>query len=83
MPTFTTNIENMTKISAGWLIEQSGLKGYSLGTVGTYDKNALVLVNHGGASQNDVINASGQIIKKVYEKFGIVIKIEPEIIKEN
>ncbi len=82
MPTFPTNIENMTKISAGWLIEQAGLKGFSFGKVGTYEKNALVLVNHGGASQNDVINTCKQIIKKVHEKFGILLETEPEIIIE-
>lgn len=82
MPTFPTNAENMTKVSAGWLIEQAGLKDYSFGTVGTHEKNALVLVNCGGASQSDVVNACGQIIKKVYEKFSIELETEPEIIKE-
>lgn len=79
MPSFAVS-ETLVKIPAGWLIEQSGLKGADFGQVGTYDKNALVLVNKGGATQADVISVREQIIDTVYNKFGITLHSEPEII---
>lgn len=81
LPLYPTDDENMLKIPAGWLIEHAGLKGVSFGPVGTYEKNALVLVNHGGATQDNVIHARDEIIKIVYHKFGIMLESEPEIIK--
>jgi UDP-N-acetylmuramate dehydrogenase len=69
-----------TKIPAGWLIENSGLKGKSFGNVSIYDKNALVLVNNGGATEKDILDAKNQIIKIVEDKFGIILEQEPEII---
>jgi UDP-N-acetylmuramate dehydrogenase len=80
LPLYTVD-ENFVKIPAGWLIEHSGLKGVAFGPVGTYDKNALVLINHGGATQANVIKARDEIIKIVYKKFGIMLESEPEIIK--
>jgi UDP-N-acetylmuramate dehydrogenase len=68
------------KIPAGWLIENSGLKGKSFGEVSVYDKNALVLVNKGRATYQDIINARNKIIKIVKDKFGIELEQEPEII---
>ncbi len=86
MPTFHVSArkdlaEELVKIPAGWLIENSGLKGADFGTVGTYEKNALVLINLGSATQDDVISARDQIISAVYEKFGITLESEPEIVK--
>ncbi len=66
------------KISAGWLIDNLGLKGYSLGKVGIYDKQALVLVNlGGGANKTDVLNLANYIIKQVYNVYNIRLNIEP------
>ncbi len=69
------------KIPAGWLIENAELKGVNFGSVGTYEKNAIVLINCGTATQADVISARDQIIDEVYKKFGIRLESEPEIIK--
>lgn len=72
--------ENNTKIPAGWLIEQSGLKGKSFGKITVYAKNALILTNTGEATQTDVENAKNEIVKIVKEKFDIVLEQEPEVI---
>ncbi len=69
------------KIPAGWLIENAGLKGHNFGNVSVYEKNALVLVNNGGATGQDFANARDHIIKTVFDKFGITLEQEPEIIK--
>lgn len=69
-----------TKVPAGWLIENAGLKGISFGKVSVYDKNALVLVNLDNATCEDIISARNEIIKIVNDKFGIVLEQEPEIV---
>jgi UDP-N-acetylmuramate dehydrogenase len=71
---------NMVKIPAGWLIENAGLKGKSFGNISVYDKNALVLVNNGEATKNDLMKAKNEIVKIVEQKFGITLEQEPEII---
>jgi UDP-N-acetylmuramate dehydrogenase len=72
--------ENYSKVPAGWLIENAGFKGKSFGSISIYDKNALVLVNNGGASYQDLINTKKEIIRNVEQKFGIILEQEPEII---
>jgi UDP-N-acetylmuramate dehydrogenase len=72
--------DNYTKVPAGWLIENAGLKGRTFGNVSVYDKNALVLVNTKGASFEDIIFARDEIIKIVKDKFDIVLEQEPEIL---
>lgn len=72
---------DMVKIPAGWLIEKAGLKGKNFGTLSVYDHNALVLVNNGGASYADAVFVRDSIIKTVFDKFGITLEQEPEIIK--
>ncbi len=73
-------LESFVKIPAGWLLEQSGLKGKSFGSVSVYDKNALVLVNNGDATFTDLENVKNQIIQTVYDKFGITLEPEPEFV---
>lgn len=72
--------DDLTKIPAGWLIENAGLKGESFGNVSLCDKNALVLINTGNATSEDIIKARNEIIKIVKDKFGITLEQEPEIV---
>ena len=65
------------KIAAGWLIEQCGWKGKDLGAVGMYDKQALILVNRGGATGADVIALMQAVQRDVREKFGVQLTPEP------
>lgn len=78
---FDTDDISMKKVSAGWLIEKSGWKGRDLGRVGMYEKNALVMVNRGGATLKDVIILEDIVKKSVLDKFGIVLTREPSIIQ--
>lgn len=68
------------KLAAGWLIEQCGWKGKTVGHTGTWKNQALVLVNHGGATGQEVYNFSSQIIDSVYTKFGVTLQREVNII---
>jgi UDP-N-acetylmuramate dehydrogenase len=72
--------DSYTKVPAGWLIENAGLKGKSFGKVSIYYKNALVLVNTNNATYEDIISTRDEIVKTVKEKFGIELEQEPEII---
>lgn len=72
--------ESHIKIPAGWLIENAGLKGKLFGNISVYNKNALVLINNGNASKDDLMKAKNEIIRVVEEKFGIILEQEPEII---
>jgi len=69
--------EGMIKAPAGWLIERSGWKGKTVGNVGVHRLQALVIVNYGGASGQEVIDLSMEIRKTVKEMFGI--DLEPEV----
>jgi UDP-N-acetylmuramate dehydrogenase len=79
MPHYTID-SNHEKIPAGWMIEQCGWKGRSLGRAGVHDKQALVLVNRGGATGAEVVTLCETIRKDVREKFGIDIHPEVNII---
>jgi len=68
------------KIAAGWLIEQCGWKGKRVGQVGTYAKQALVLVNYGVRNGQEIIEFAEQIKTDVKSTFGIELEIEPQLI---
>jgi len=65
------------KLAAGWLIEQAGWKGKNLGPVGMYEKQALVLVNRGGATGADVRRTMAAVQAAVHEKFTVDLTPEP------
>lgn len=69
--------EQSVKIPAAWLIDQCGWKGKTIGTVGVHHKQALVLVNKGGATGSDVMELCNAIIRDVQSRYGI--KIRPEV----
>lgn len=65
------------KISAGWLIEKAGLKGYRIGDAAVYDKHALILVNYGNATGSDIWQVAEHVIETVFKKFQV--SLEPEV----
>jgi UDP-N-acetylmuramate dehydrogenase len=69
--------DGLTKLSAGWLIEKAGLKGFRLGPVGVSDRHALVLVNHDGGEQADIAALAAHIKRTVRDRFGIQLQEEP------
>lgn len=79
MPHYTVD-ESHEKIPAGWMIEQCGWKGRSLGRAAVHDKQALVLVNRGGATGSEVVALCRKIQYDVKERFGIDIQPEVNII---
>ena len=72
--------EGRVKLAAGWLIDRTGMKGYREGSVGVHERQALVLVNHGGATGGEVIAFARTVQAKVREKFGIEIDTEVNIL---
>lgn len=80
MPNF--EVKGGVKIPAAWMIEQCGWKGKTLGRVGVYEKQALVLVNRGGATGEEVLALCEAIRGDVFRKFGVKIVPEAIIIKD-
>ena len=72
--------EGRVKLAAGWLIDRAGMKGRREGAVGVHERQALVLVNHGGATGGEVIAFAHKVQETVREKFGIAIDTEVNIL---
>ena len=79
MPVYTDN-DGQMKLAAGWLIEKCGWKGKRTGDSGVHDKQALVLVNYGKATGKEIYALSEEIKKSVYEKFGVDLEREVEVV---
>ena len=72
--------EEVMKVPAAWLIDRAGWKGKRFGNYGVHDRQALVLVNHGGATGAELFDLSSRILESVHATFGIQLEREVNII---
>jgi UDP-N-acetylmuramate dehydrogenase len=79
MPSYPLK-DGCVKLSAGWLIEQCGFKGKRTGATGVYERQALVIVNYGGATGNEIALFAESIREAVYQRFGVTLTPEVKYI---
>ena len=72
--------DGQSKLAAGWLIDQAGWKGHRQGDAGVHAKQALVLVNYGAASGQDILHLAAQIQADIRERYGVELEIEPNVL---
>jgi UDP-N-acetylmuramate dehydrogenase len=70
-------VDGSVKLSAAWLIDACGLKGHREGQAGVYEKHALILVNHGGATYGDISRLAAKVSGTVFDRFGVTLIQEP------
>ncbi|MFI3267043.1 MAG: UDP-N-acetylenolpyruvoylglucosamine reductase, partial [Rikenellaceae bacterium] len=80
MPHYNTDKDSYIKLAAGWLIEKAGLKGVRQGSVGVHARQALVLVNYGGATGKEIITFAEHIRSTVQKQFGVNLEFEINIV---
>lgn len=80
LPIYPTANAEQVKVSAGWLIDNLGLKGIRSGNIGVYPKQALVLVNYANANKDELLAFAKEIQAKVYDYYQIQLNIEPIIL---
>lgn len=78
IPSYTA--EGGIKVPAGWLIDRAGFKGYREGAVGVHPRQALVLVNYGGGTADEILSLADKIITTVAEKYNITISMEVNVL---
>lgn len=71
--------DGRVKLAAGWLIDRCGLKGWREGHFGVHDRQALVLVHHGGGSAGELLAFAGRVAGEVGERFGVSLEREPRV----
>jgi UDP-N-acetylmuramate dehydrogenase len=73
--------DNSMKLAAGWLIDKAGWKGKTYGNYGVHPKQALVLVNYGGATGQNIYDLSTEILTDIKSKFGVELEREVNIVR--
>ena len=73
-------LKGSARVACGWLIEACGLKGYARGRAAVYERQALVLVNRGGATGAELLQLAREVQERVRQKFGIALEPEPLIV---
>ena len=80
MPVYPVPDPERRKLAAGWLIDRAGMKGYRKGRAGVHDRQALVLVNFGGATGEEIMELAREVQLRVRDAFGVAIEPEGKIL---